>query len=51
MLWCHLWPLWPNAIYVNGYAEDHALDKTFDARSHEDEHETIGRLENCISAH
>ena len=39
----------PNDIYVNGYADDHALDKAFDARSCEDEHETICRLENCIS--
>ena len=39
----------PNDIYVNGYADDHALDNNFDTRSHEDEHETISRLENCIS--
>ena len=38
----------PNDIYVNGYADDHALDKTFDARSCEYEHETINTLENCI---
>ena len=38
-----------NDIYVNGYDDDHALDKTFDARSCEDEHEPISRLENCIS--
>ena len=38
-----------NDIYINGYVDDHALDKTFDARSHEDENVTITRLENCIS--
>ena len=38
-----------NDIYANGYGDDPALDKIFDARSHEDEHETISRLENCIS--
>ena len=39
----------PNDIHVNGYADDNALDKTFDARSCEDEHATINRLEKCIS--
>ena len=39
----------PNDMYVNGYADYHALHKTFDARCHEDEPETISRLENCIS--
>ena len=39
----------PNDIYVNGCADDHAPDKSFDARSRENEHETIRRLENCIS--